>query len=73
MAGGRKSDSQLTIESGLIELVKDGDIILVDKGFPQISACIDDSGQKVLVVMPPFLEQKNRVSSNRNSRNVQYC
>lgn len=57
-AGGRKSDSQLTIESGLLDLLEDGDIVLADKGFPEIKTVIDASGKKVQMVMPPFLEKK---------------
>ncbi|KAJ8665861.1 hypothetical protein QAD02_007523 [Eretmocerus hayati] len=57
-AGGRKSDSQLTIESGLLDLLEEGDVVLADKGFPDIKTVIDASGKKVLVVMPPFLSDK---------------
>lgn len=56
VAGGRKSDSQITIESGLISLLEDGDIILADKGFPSVQEKIDNQGKKSFVVMPPFLE-----------------
>lgn len=58
VAGGRKSDSQLTIESGLVDLLEDGDIVLADKGFPEIKTVMDTSGKKVQMIMPPFLEKK---------------
>ncbi|KAL7299047.1 hypothetical protein TKK_0008140 [Trichogramma kaykai] len=58
-AGGRKSDSQLTIETGLVDLVEDNDIMLADKGFPAFKSKIDDSGKRVLLIMPPFLEGNN--------------
>ena len=68
VAGGRKSDSQITIESGLIDLLEDGDCVLADKGFPNISSKIDQQGKKVLVVMPPFLEKKNELSSEETQQ-----
>lgn len=55
-AGGRKSDSQITIESGLIDLLEDGDVVLADKGFPAVTEKIDEHGKKCFLVMPPFLE-----------------
>ncbi|KAG5858290.1 hypothetical protein JTB14_025698 [Gonioctena quinquepunctata] len=58
VAGGRKSDSQLTVESGLINLLEEGVIVLADKGFPQIKQTPDAKGKKVTVVMQPFLEKK---------------
>lgn len=60
IAGGRKSDSQITIESGLIDLLEDGDTILADKGFPDIRQTMDASGKKMLLVMPPFLQNKEQ-------------
>ncbi|XP_023247757.1 uncharacterized protein LOC111643784, partial [Copidosoma floridanum] len=54
-AGGRKSDSQITLESRLLNLLEDGDEVLADKGFPEIRTRIAESGKSVLVVMPPFL------------------
>lgn len=68
VAGGRKSDSQLTIESGLLDLLKDGDKVLADKGFPEIKTVIDASGKKVQMVMPPFLEKKNEFSSEETQQ-----
>lgn len=68
VAGGRKSDSQLTIESGLLDLLEDGDIVLADKGFPEIKTVIDLSGKKVQMVMPPFLEKKNEFSTEETQQ-----
>ena len=34
MYGGRSTDSAMVIESGLIDLIEEGDQILADKGFP---------------------------------------
>ncbi|XP_074113957.1 uncharacterized protein LOC141537018 [Cotesia typhae] len=68
VAGGRKSDSQLTIESGLLDLLEDGDIVLADKCFPDIKTVIDASGKKVQMVMPPFLEKKNEFSSEETQQ-----
>ncbi|KAJ8676019.1 hypothetical protein QAD02_011805 [Eretmocerus hayati] len=58
VAGGRKSDSQITIDSGLIKLLEEGDTVLADKGFPDFKTIVDDSGKNILVVMPPFLEDR---------------
>ena len=61
LAGGRKNDSQITIESVLINLLEDDDVVLADKGFAQFQNIIDESGRKVLLVVPPFLEKKYRI------------
>ncbi|KAG5875776.1 hypothetical protein JTB14_014306 [Gonioctena quinquepunctata] len=58
LAGGRKSHSQLTVESALIDLLEEGDIVLADKGFPQIKQTLDAGGKKVTVVMPHILKKK---------------
>lgn len=63
VAGGRKSDSQITIESGLIDKLEEGDVVLADKGFPEIKATIDKSGKRVMLVMPPFLEKNNEFTA----------
>lgn len=72
VAGGRKSDSQMTIESGLLDLLEDGDVVLADKGFPQISRTLDEKGKKVLIVLPPFLEKKGEFTKEetQNTYNI---
>jgi len=62
VAGGRKSDSQITLESGLIDLLENTDVVLADKGFPEIKRFLDETGKKVTIVMPPFLQNKNEFS-----------
>lgn len=53
--GGRTTDAQITIKSGLLNLLEKGDIILADKGFPEIKTTLDEKGNGVVIVMPPFL------------------
>ncbi|XP_028147626.1 uncharacterized protein LOC114341036 [Diabrotica virgifera virgifera] len=43
--GGRKSDSQISVESGILVLLEDRDVILADKGFPEVKASIDERGK----------------------------
>lgn len=54
-AGGRKSDSQITIETGLLDLLENSDVILAGKGFPEIRTKINENGKQIKLVMPPFL------------------
>ena len=60
--GGRTTDSQLTVESGLLDLLEDGDVVLADKGFPEIRKMIHKSGKSALVFLPPYLENKKEFS-----------
>ena len=62
MYRGKISDSQITVDSGLINLLEHGDKVLADKGFPQFQNIIDSCGKKITFVMPPFLEQKHHFS-----------
>lgn len=36
VADGRKSDMQITVESGLVDYLEKDDIVLADEGFPEI-------------------------------------
>ena len=61
----RKSDSQLTMESELLDLLKDSNTVLANKGFPEIKTVIDASGKRVQMVMPPFVQKNNEFSSEK--------
>lgn len=50
--GGRTSDTHITIESGFLNQIERGDVVLADKGFPGIKAPVE--GNKGIVVLPPF-------------------
>lgn len=53
--GGRCTDAQITNLSGFLNLLEPGDLVLADKGFPEIKTVLDESGKDILLVMPPFL------------------
>lgn len=46
------------MESGLIDFPEDSDIVLATKGYPDIQGTISDSGEKVMLVMPLFIEER---------------
>lgn len=50
--GGRSTDSFITVDCGLLDLLEKGDEVMSDKGFPQIKTMLDQ--KNVLLVMPPF-------------------
>lgn len=50
--GGRTSDTHITLESGFLDRVGPGDVVLADKGFPGIKAFAES--QKGIIVLPPF-------------------
>lgn len=50
--GGRRSDSHITVNSGFLSLVEPGDVVLSDKGFPNIRTTMAEKG--AVLVMPPF-------------------
>lgn len=56
--GGRTTDVQITNQSGLLDLLQPGDLILADKGFPEIQTKLDEEGNGIVIVMPPFLHNK---------------
>lgn len=50
--GGRTSDTHITIDSGFLEHVEQGDVVLADKGFPGIKAPVEN--KHGVMVFPPF-------------------
>lgn len=53
--GGRAGDCFITNDSGLIDLIEPGDV-LVDKGFPQIETNVQENN--AIFVMPPFCNKE---------------
>lgn len=74
VAGGRKSDCQITIESGPTVLSIDDDLVLADEGFRLIESTVEKLGKKVTLVMPPFSEKKRKEEYSKeeteDTRNV---
>jgi hypothetical protein len=62
--GGRVTDTFLTVNSGLLKLLEPGDVVLADKGFPQIEQDLNDSG--AFLVMPPFKRGERQFSESEN-------
>ncbi|KAM7297558.1 uncharacterized protein ISCGN_022709 [Ixodes scapularis] len=50
--GGRSSDTYITIDSGFLERIEPGDVVLADKGFPGINAPVES--KHGVMVFPPF-------------------
>lgn len=50
--GGRSTDSFITSNCGILHLLKPGDLVLADKGFPQIRSTLAENGIKFQ--MPAF-------------------
>ncbi len=68
--GGRATDTEITVRSGLLSLIEDGDTILADKGFPRIECDVNANGG--VLVMPPF-KQKNNPFSSAENRSAYQC
>ena len=57
-------DTEITVKSGLLDLIEPGDTILANKGFPRIESDVNANGG--VLVMPPFKHKKNPFSSSEN-------
>ena len=62
--GGRVTDGHLTNQSGILELLEPGDIVMADKGFPTIELQVLESNS--CLVMPPMCRQKRHFSKHQN-------
>lgn len=59
--GGRSTDTELTTQSGFLDLIEPGDLIMSDKGFPSIETDVQKAGG--LLVMPPFKKGKMQLTA----------
>lgn len=50
--GGKASDTYILANSGLVNLLEPGDMVMADKGFPHVKSSLDT--KEVTLVMPPF-------------------
>ncbi len=62
--GGRVTDSEITCNSGFLELLEEGDVVLADKGFPSIEKNLQEKGG--LLVMPPFKTGEKQFTNVQN-------
>ncbi len=68
--GGRSTDTEITIDSGFLNLIEEGDVIMSDKGFPSIEAKVSEKGG--ILVMPPF-KKGSRQFSVKETRDGYHC
>lgn len=50
--GGHCTDMHIVLNSGFLDAVGEGDVVLADKGFPGIRPGL--SGRSGVLIMPPF-------------------
>ncbi len=62
--GGRVTDCHITVNSGFLDLLEDGDVILADKGFPTIEQDLNRKGG--ILVIPPFKIGNRQFSASQN-------
>ncbi len=63
--GGRTTDTEITCNSGFLELIEDGDLVLADKGFPKIEKDVNEAGG--IMVTPPFKCGERQFTAEQNS------
>ncbi len=62
--GGRATDAQITVASGFLDLLEEGDIVMSDKGFPLIETEVNRAGGVLL--MPPFRRGERQFTAKEN-------
>ncbi len=62
--GGRATDTFITCNSGFLNLIEDGDVVLADKGFPVIERNLNQQGG--FLVMPPFKCGQRQFTEQQN-------
>ncbi len=62
--GGRTTDTEITVKSGFIDLIEEGDVVMADKGFPSVETDLNKAG--ALLVMPPFKSGDRQFSEKQN-------
>ena len=62
--GGRATDTEITVNSGFLDLLEEGDIVMADKGFPTIERDVNRSGG--ILVIPPFKSGKFQFTEAQN-------
>lgn len=56
--GGRRSDARMTVASGILDLLEPRDVVLTDKGLPEIKTVLAENGQNILLVTPPSIQNE---------------
>lgn len=67
--GGRASDKKVSIESGLLDHLKEGDLVLADKGF-LIDEEVEEKG--AFLRMPCFVRNKNQLDPHEVEQSRYY-
>lgn len=67
--GGRHTDSFITQDSNFLEILVPGDVILSDKGFPNIKTSLEGKG--TVLVMPPFNTGGGQMSEENMEKTFQ--
>lgn len=65
--GGRATDSFITIDTGILNLISPGDTVLADKGFPQIHSVLE--GRGVNFTMSAFARPNEPFTPNEVAEN----
>ena len=65
--GGRATDGEITVKSGLLDFLEPGDSLMADKGFPRVEE--DLVRQGCFLIMPPFMRQGRQLEPKQRKEN----